>query len=173
MSYRETGRSLTVILLVTFLALTATAQQRSVSTEKAVTNEAASLSFSEFFEARTRGLKPSAKILGLNNKRVKLNGFMAQMEDAPGGSFFLVPRPIFCDEEGGGNADIPPEAVLVIVPFLSHQKIPFVAGPIEVSGVLELGNKEQNGRVSSIRLTMDQPVENGDQFSRSKRSSHQ
>lgn len=110
-------------------------------------------------------LTPSAKLEALNNHQVKLIGFMAQMEDEREGSFYLVPRPVFCDEEGGGTADLPPEAVLVIVPFRSHQKISFVPGLLEVTGVLELSAKEVDGQVSRIRLIMDQPEK---QFSRSK-----
>ena len=82
---------------------------------------------------------------------------MAQMENDMEASFFLVPRPIFCDEEGGGNADIPPEAVLVVVPFRAHERIPFVKGLLEATGILEVGNKEENGQVSSIRLILDGP----------------
>ena len=145
------------VVLVLFLTFTSIAQQRSVPTGKAVTAEPIALAFTEFFEASTQGLKPSHKLISLKNKRVRLTGFMAQMENELEGSFFLAPRPVFCDEEGGGNADIPPEAVLVIVPFLAQQKIHFVPGLLEVTGILEVGNREEKGQVSSIRLIIDTP----------------
>ena len=150
-------KSVTAFVFGLLLVVTSFGQQRSVVPAKTKAGEPATLEFSEFFDASARNLKPSNKLMGLKNKRVRLTGFMAQMENELEGSFFLVPRPVFCDEEGGGNADIPPEAVLVIVPFRAHEKIPFVQGPIEVTGILELGNKEENGRVSSIRLIMDRP----------------
>jgi hypothetical protein len=117
-------------------------------------------------------LNPSARLRALNNKRVRITGYMAQMEEELKGSFYLVPRPVFCDEEGGGIADIPPEAVLVIAPFLSDQKIDFVSDLIEVVGTFELGNKEVGGRVSSIRLILDPPARNPNQLSGSKKSSN-
>src|ERR1700687_3912809 len=73
------------------------------------------LSFKEFFESSDGGLQPSSTLLRLNGKRVRLVGFMAQMETPPLGAFYLCPRPISCDEEGGGTADLPAENVLVIV----------------------------------------------------------
>ena len=118
--------------------------------------EATSISFDEFFEAQRSDLTPSSKLMGLNKKRVKLVGFMAQMELPLEGSFYLVPHPVFCDEEGGGNADLPPGSVLVVVPSLSKQAIPFIPGPIEVVGILSLGNEEKEGRVSGIRVTLDE-----------------
>jgi hypothetical protein len=117
---------------------------------------AISISFGEFFAASKSELQPSTKLQGLSGKRVKLVGFMAQMEVKPEGSFFLVPSPVFCDEEGGGNADLPPGSVLVVVPSLADRKIPFVSGLLEVTGVLSLGNQEKNGQVTAIRLMLDQ-----------------
>jgi hypothetical protein len=149
------SKSVASFALVFFQILTIVGQQPSALPAKTKTAEPATLAFNEFFEASARGLKPSNKLTALQNKRVRLTGFMAQMEDELEGSFFLVPRPVFCDEEGGGNADIPPEAVLVIVPFRAREKIPFVPGLIEVTGILELGNREDKGLVSSIRLIMD------------------
>lgn len=150
-------KSITSFVFVLFLVLTIVGQQRSDAPEKTKTAEPTTLAFNEFFDPSARDLKPSSKLMGLQNKRVRLTGFMAQMEDELEGSFFLVSRPVFCDEEGGGNADIPPEAVMVIVSFRAHEKIPFVQGLIEVTGILEVGNKEEQGRVSSIRLIMDRP----------------
>ncbi len=144
------------LLLASFLALAIISSQTKTASDKTTsTPETVAVKFSEFFETSTSGLRPTAKLKSLDKQRVRLTGFMAQMESEPEGSFFLVPQPVFCDEEGGGNADIPPESVLVIVPFMAQQKIPFVTGPIEVSGVLELGNREHQGHVTAIRLTLD------------------
>ena len=172
MAYRSIRKSLTLIALAFSLAVTVVAQQGQRFVMQTTTDEPATLTFNEFFETSTQGLNPTNKLIHLKNKRVRLTGFMAQMENELEGSFYLVPRPIFCDEEGGGNADIPPEAVLVMVPFRNRQKIPFVQGLLEVTGILEIGNKEENGRVSSIRLIMDGPAENSDPTKRSRKSSN-
>jgi hypothetical protein len=89
---------------------------------------------------------------------VKLIGFMAKMEVAPKGAFYLTPRPVSCDEEGGGTADLPPEAVYVMVRSSSGQEIPYSPRALEVTGVLEVGyHVETDDRVTHIRLLLDRP----------------
>jgi hypothetical protein len=120
--------------------------------------EAAPLAFRDFFEATPRELRPSGKLLALEGRRVRLVGFMAQMEQPPRGGFYLTPRPVFCDEAGGGTADLPPESVRVVVRSSPNQPIAFAPGALEVTGVLELGNRgDQEGRVSAVRLVLDRP----------------
>lgn len=115
------------------------------------------LAFGELFEAGPRELQPSPKLLSLNGKRVKMVGFMAQMEIPLRGAFYLAPRPLSCDESGGGIGDLPPEAVRVVVRSHSGKVVPFVRGPLEVTGVLEVGYRaEQDGEASSLRLILDQ-----------------
>jgi len=121
-------------------------------------NSVKELSFKEFFESVNGELKPSATLLQLNGKRIRLIGFMTQMETPPTGAFYLCPRPITCDEEGGGTADLPPESVFVIVRSLREKAVPFSPRALEVTGILEVGNEEEpNGRVSFIRLLLDGP----------------
>src|SRR5262245_38914244 len=118
--------------------------------------EAASIEFREFFEANASELKPSAKLLSLNGRRARLVGFMAQMEQPPSGAFYLCPRPVYADESGGGTADLPIGSVRVIVRSAKGKKIPFIARPIEVTGILEVGNQaEDDGTVSAVRLILD------------------
>jgi len=117
-----------------------------------------SLSFNEFFEPSDRELKPSQKLLALNGQRVKMVGYMVDMENAPFGAFYLAPRPVFCDEAGGGTADLPPESVRVIVRSAQGKKIQFIPRALEVTGILEVGNLlEEDGQVSAIRLILDRP----------------
>ncbi len=114
------------------------------------------LSFHEFFDPSARDLQPSARLLALKDKRVRLVGFMAHMELPPRGAFYLTPRPIACDEAGGGTADLPPETVLVLVRSLARESVPFNSRALEVTGVLDLGpREEEDGRTSMIRLTLD------------------
>lgn len=127
----------------------------SRSSESSLTN----LSFKEFFELERGELKPSARLLALNGKHVRLIGFMVQMENAPSGAFYLCEHPIFCDEEGGGNADLPPESVLVLVSSYSGKTISFIPGALEVTGTLNYGREEgPDGQISFIRLILDKPT---------------
>jgi hypothetical protein len=116
------------------------------------------LDFHEFFEPSHSRLEPTAKLLGLNGKRVRLSGFMVKMELPSKGAFYLAATPIFCDEAGGGTGDLPPETVRVTVRSKGDAEVPFIPGPLEVSGVLEVGNQtDEDGRVSAVRLTLDRP----------------
>ena len=85
-------------------------------------------------------------------------GFMAHMEQAPAGAFYLTSRPVSCDEMGAGTGDLPLDTVRVnIVP--APKEVAFVPGPIEVTGVLELGRREEpDGAVSHIRLVLALPT---------------
>lgn len=116
------------------------------------------LAFGEFFEASSQEISPSPRLLALSGQRVKLVGFMAKMEIPPKGAFYLAPRPVSCDEAGGGNADLPPEAVYVVVRSSSGQEIPHTPRALEVTGLLEVGyHVEEDDRVTHIRLLLDRP----------------
>jgi len=84
-------------------------------------------------------------------------GFMAHLEQAPADAFYLTKRPVSCDEMGAGTGDLPVDSVRVnIVP--APKGVAFVPGPIEVSGVLEVGRREEtDGAVSHIRLVLALP----------------
>jgi len=117
------------------------------------------LSFKEFFELNAGELKPSARLQTLNGKHVRLVGFMVQMENSPLGAFYLCEHPVFCDEEGGGTADLPPESVLVLVSSYRNKTISFIPGALEVTGTLNYGRQEgPEGQISFIRLILDKPT---------------
>lgn len=118
-----------------------------------------SLAWAEFFQTAPRGaLVPSAKLLALHNRRVRLVGFMAQMEAPPRGAFYLCARPVFCDESGGGTAELPPETVRVWVRGAADRAVPFDNRPLQVTGVLQVGREAgAGGQVSFIRLLLDRP----------------
>ena len=121
-------------------------------------SEAASIDFREFFEAGASELKPTEKLLSLNGRRARMVGFMAQMEKAPIGAFYLCPRPVYADESGGGTAELPVGSVLVIVRSAKGKEVPYIAHAIEVTGILEVGARaEEDGTVSAIRLILDAP----------------
>jgi hypothetical protein len=101
-------------------------------------------------------LRPSAKARALDGKRVRIAGFMAELEEPMAGAFYLVPRPLRLDESGGGTGDLPLESVLVIVPGSEGKPVPHVDGALEGTGVLEVGNRaDPEGRVSNFRLHLD------------------
>ena len=101
-------------------------------------------------------LKPSEKALALNGQRVRLVGFMAEMELPIEGGFYLVPRPLSMDEAGGGTADLPLESVLVLVPSMQGKTIAPIKGALEGIGIFEVGNRsDEQGRVSNFRLKLD------------------
>ncbi len=105
-------------------------------------------------------LRPSKQALALSGKRVRLQGFMVQMELPSTGSFFVASHPVTCDEAGAGIGDLPLDAVRVIAPSSKGKVIPWMRGPLEMSGVFEVGNREEeDGRVSAFRLTLDGPSE--------------
>ena len=114
-----------------------------------------------FAELLTRGpkLAPSDKASSLTGQRVVIEGYMAQMELAPKGAFYLASRPVHCDEAGGGTADLPPDSVLVTNKLLGDETVPFISGPLEISGVLDVGNRsDAQGRAASFRLELDTPL---------------
>jgi len=101
-------------------------------------------------------LRPSAKALALDGKRVRVRGFMAEMEEPIEGAFYLVPRPLKLDESGAGTGDLPLESILVAVPGAEGRALPHVAGALEGTGLLEVGNRaDDKGRVSNFRLRLD------------------
>jgi hypothetical protein len=120
---------------------------------------AASLAFGELLQPGVT-LAPSRRVLDLAGKRVRLSGFMAQMELPPRGGFYLTARPVHCDEAGGGTADLPPESVRVVVRSARGEEIPFLEGLLEITSELEVGNAaDDEGRVSAFRLVVDRPTE--------------
>jgi len=118
-------------------------------------DSAAPLEFRELLDSGPR-LQPSAKATALEGKRVRVVGFMAEMEEPIQGAFYLVPRPIKLDESGAGTGDLPLESILIAVPGSEGKVIPHAEGALEGIGVLEVGNRaDDQGHVSNFRLRLD------------------
>jgi hypothetical protein len=129
--------------------------------------EAIPLTFADLL-APGPALKPSPRLATLAGHRVKLAGFMAELEEPPRGAFYLASRPVRCDEGGGGTGDLPPDAVRVVVRSASGEEIPFYPGLLEVTGLLETGAQaDEDGRPSYFRVTLDRPEDLGRPPSRS------
>jgi hypothetical protein len=113
------------------------------------------LAFDDFFVKDARNLEPTPALVAANGKRVRIVGFMAQMELPPKSGFYLTRRPVFCDEAGGGTADLPPDAVRVVVVSEHPNEIPYLPGPLAIVGILDIGHKEEaDGTVSPLRLLL-------------------
>jgi hypothetical protein len=116
---------------------------------------AAELSFTDLLAPGPK-LAPSPKVTALAGRRVRLVGFMAELEDPPRGAFYLTARPVRCDEGGAGTGDLPLDAVRVVVRSATGEEIPFYPGAIEVTGLLDLGTQaDPDGRPSYFRITLD------------------
>jgi len=114
------------------------------------------LAFSELVRPTSKELVPTAKLLSLKGKRVRITGFMAKMEFPSKGGFWLTQSPVTCDEAGAGTGDLPPNANFVVVRSLTGETAPFTPRPLEVTGVLDVGYRaEPDGRATHIRVTLD------------------
>lgn len=114
--------------------------------------------FEEFFgPVGARGLEYSAKLRSLAGHRVSIRGYGVAREDSPPGTFLLAPFPAQLHETEYGLADdLPAATVFVEAPAWRGRAIPHRPGLLTVTGVLEIGNREEpDGRISSVRLVLD------------------
>lgn len=126
----------------------------------------AELRFAEFFKLPIgpRGLEPSAKLLALDGKSVRMLGYMARQdgETAVPGLFILAPVPVTLGDEDESFADDLPASVLYVhLNAAEHQGyVQHMAGLLAVRGRLELGAQaEIDGRTSFVRLRLEgEPV---------------
>jgi hypothetical protein len=116
------------------------------------------VSFSEFFE-HSAVLTPSARVLSLHGRRVRLLGFMARMEAPPRGGFYLCRTPVSADESGAGTADLPVDSVFVVMRSARGREVPYRRGVLEVTGVLQVGtHADDDGRVTGFQVLLDGPM---------------
>lgn len=147
----------TVAALALAAALTAAGDAEPPPTRSRAGSEIVQLEFREVLQPGPKA-EPSEKVRGLQGKRVRMIGFMAHMEDAPRGAFYLVSRPLHCAEDGAGTGDLPPDAVRVVVRSSAGEEIPFYPGLLEISGLLQLGHEaDEEGRTSFYRIVLDRP----------------
>jgi hypothetical protein len=144
------------IWLALILALVATAPPSAAMPPSATTKDAVRIAFREFLAPSGTELKPSDKLRSLHGKRVRIVGFMAEMEHRPDGYFYLCSHPVLCDESGGGIGELPIDAVRVVVRSSRSQPIKFIALPLEVTGILELGGQSEMEQDSwAVRVLVD------------------
>lgn len=85
-----------------------------------------------------RGLAPSREAMDAAGKRVRLEGFMALMEEPPAGGFWLCPSPVFQDESGAGTGDLPPNSVFVVVRGAGKKPVAHLFGKLAMTGTLSI-----------------------------------
>lgn len=119
------------------------------------------LGFNEFFlnPVGPRGLEPSARLLSLNGKRVRILGFVAEMERTNKRNIIFAPVPLKPQPEEYGLADeIPAAHVLVTIPGDPETQVPLVPGALMLTGTLAVGNSTNDGETSFVRMILDAPA---------------
>lgn len=108
------------------------------------------------------GLEPTADLLGLAGKRVRIAGFMVAEQEPLPGQFKLALLPVkLAEREDGPADDLPAATVFVhLSPANAQRFVKFNPGVLEVVGTLDVGPREEpDGRVSQVRLVLDQPFQ--------------
>ncbi|NQX01927.1 hypothetical protein HQ447_14820 [bacterium] len=120
------------------------------------------LGFQEFFQnpVGPRGLEPSAKLLSLSGKRVRILGFVAEMKRDNKRNIIFAPVPLKPQPEEYGLADeIPAAHVLVTIPGDPDTQVPLVPGALLLTGTLAVGNSTKDGETSFVRMLLDPSAE--------------
>jgi len=97
------------------------------------------------------------KLAGLNDRRVRILGFMVRQARPSPGIVIMAPYAMTTNEGDYGLCDdLPPSVVFVDVPKYHDIAVPFSPGPLLLTGRLELGaRQEADGRISCVRLFLD------------------
>lgn len=120
------------------------------------------LRFDEFYKMPVgpRGLEPTEKLLSLNGKRVRILGYMANMQMRGNRQMMLAPVPLKAQPLEYGQADdIPATHVLVRVPGNAAQAVPYTPGLLLLTGKLTVGGRSLDGENAFVRLLLDSPQE--------------
>lgn len=105
-----------------------------------------------------KGLEPTAALLALDGKRVRMVGYMVRQPSAPKSVFLLSPLPVeISDEDEPLADDLPPSIVAVEVGKAADKAIPQLPGLIQITGVLHVGatTDAAGGRVSPVQIALD------------------
>lgn len=150
------------------------AAEEAAPTAQASPDAATDLKFRELFvlPIGPRGLTPTAKLLSLNGKRVRIVGYMARQEVPVPGLFILSPLPVLMGDADDSLADdLPASAVFVHVD--GGVALPHVDGLLRLTGTLSVGAlDEADGHVSAVRLQLDPAVANAMVASSTARAAH-
>lgn len=120
----------------------------------------ADLAFAEMFQSPVgrHGIEPSARLLALNGRRVRLRGYPVRQDQQALGQFWLTPLPLRMSEHADGEAnDLPLNAVWVLWPEAERGRpLQLDPGLIEQVGILQWGRQDMaDGSVTWLRLLVD------------------
>lgn len=106
-----------------------------------------------------RGLEFSEVAQGLAGRRVRILGYMVREDQPVPGRLLLAPFPFtLLTTEYGPCEDLPATVVHVHASSDLAQPVPFTPGLLLLTGVLDLGNRDEpDGRISAVRLRLDAP----------------
>lgn len=116
------------------------------------------LKFNELYKMPVgpRGIEPSAKLQSLNNKLVRIVGYMAKQETLTPGLFIMTPLAVNIGDEDDKFADDMPANSIFVHLEGANQVVNYVPGLINVVGVLNVGSKHEiDGRISYVQLKLD------------------
>jgi hypothetical protein len=114
------------------------------------------LSFAEFFEPiGDRGLSFAPKVRRLQGRIVRILGHMVRQEAPVPGTLLLTQFPVELHESEYGFAEDLPAAVLHVLVPDQPKLVPYTPGPLLLTGVLDVGPREEpDGRISLLRLRL-------------------
>jgi hypothetical protein len=121
------------------------------------------LAFQDFYKmpVGARGLEPTERLLSLNGRRVRILGYMGEMERDNKRTLIFSPLPLQAQpEEYGLCDDIPATHILVTFPGNSDEQIRPINGKILLTGILSVGNYSENRETSFVRMQLDYPTKN-------------
>lgn len=116
------------------------------------------LKFNELYKMPVgpRGMEPSKKLLSLDNKHVRIVGYMAKQETPTSGMFIISPLPVNMGDEDDKFADDMPANSIYVHLDNPDVLVNYIPGLIHLTGVLSVGNAtETDDRVSYVRLKLD------------------
>ncbi|MEZ0316453.1 MAG: hypothetical protein ACAH10_06135 [Methylophilaceae bacterium] len=116
------------------------------------------IKFNELFKMPVgpRGMEPSEKLLSLDQKPVRIVGYMAKQETPTPGMFIVSPLPVNMGDEDDKFADDMPANSIFVHLDNPDALISYIPGLIHLTGVLSLGNAhEPDGRISYVRIKLD------------------
>lgn len=119
------------------------------------------LRFQDFYKLPVgpRGLEPTHRLLSLNGKRVRILGYMAEIQCTNNREIIFSPVPLQPQpEEYGLCDDIPATHILVTVPGNPNEPVRHVSGPILLTGLLAVGDSSKSGESSFVRMQLDAPA---------------
>ncbi len=125
-------------------------------------NGVAEISFRELFKSTSGGeqLQYTDRAKELAGKQVRITGYIVRQSQPIPWAFLFSPVPQSVHERDYGQCDdLPVTTIHVFLPKSAQPIPPRYSGPVSVTGVLELGGREEaDGRSSVARVRVTAPV---------------